>query len=164
MKLSLPQDVLHEHARAIYQFVNLYADREQGYRDLHGGVDVPLAAIHVLAAIYENPGSSGAQLAKLLFCTPSAISQNLTVLERRGCIRRESEKRSSKRKLNYPTEYGMQLCRDHWESGVKSMNEIFSQLLQECTMEEVESFCKVTRLCNQYMISTRKNSAISDDK
>jgi len=152
----LPIDTLLERADSLYLFVNLFSDYEQTHRDYGAGEEMTMTAIHILAAVDENPGISGAQLAEKFFCTTSAISQSLTWLEKRGYIIRVVEKGHSKKKMNFSTKLGKKLCNAHRDFDIQSLTKTYNYLLRDCTPDEIVTFYKVLQVYNSIMMAGRK--------
>lgn len=156
MEISVSDHEKFRQAEILLRFVNLYVDAEQRSRDYGTGENVSMAAIHLLCTIRENPGIGGIQLAERFYCTPSAVSQNLTWLEKRGYLRRELLAGQGKVKTNYVTEKGLVLCDAHQHSDAAMLSELYHRLLQNCTADEINAFYRVMYYFNEIMAEERR--------
>ncbi len=145
---------LLEHAEILYRFVALFSDYEHATRDYGAQDMMSMSEIHILVAINEHPGITGAELADAFFITPSAVSQVLSRMESREYIVRVTKK--GKRKMIFCTMKGKELCDAHRAFDIKALTKTYNYLLRDCNPSEIRSFYKVMNIYNNIMMAGRK--------
>ena len=119
--------------------------------------------IMLLTTLYFHPGISQEELARLLYVNKSNITRNLTGLEERGYIRRESDPEDRRSLLVYPTELALEQ-RETIRSAMRAWRDY---LTQDFTEEEKETLSRlmirIASRAEDYMKGADKPCAPSDD-
>lgn len=129
----------------LYAFVTIYSKyifqpRGYGTDGVYG-----MLTVHILTEIQDNPGITANELAKHWDKTKGAISQNIKVLERNGMITRKKDEKDAKIIHLFTTESGSKLALAHKVSDNNLMYKVTEELLQNCTVDELDHFYKVMR-------------------
>jgi len=136
--------MLHVRADLLYSFVDVYNDYIYEGRDYDGsGRKIKMMEVHTLTMINDTPGTTVSELAALWRRTKSAVSQNVTQLEKRGFVRREQDKKNAKTYHLFVTPEGHQLAITHKQYDIRDILETQRSLLQSCSIEEINAFYKV---------------------
>jgi DNA-binding MarR family transcriptional regulator len=102
------------------------------------GHGVTTEQIGVLRRLSENPGLSGAELARRLLITPQAAQLVLATLERRGLIERKPDAKHGRILRAYLTEEGLRVTTECLVDAFKSeekLLEVFDATEQETLRE-----------------------------
>lgn len=147
-----PEGTLDEQFRSlnnrhnnIYQFVMLYYNYIISKHDYGTGDLISMIEAHTITYIEENPGTTVSELATYWRKTKGAISQTVSKLIEKGFVRREQAAYSGKTFLLYVTDEGMKLSKAHKLYDTIDIAKTLDQLLEKCSVDEVESFFKVIK-------------------
>lgn len=144
---------------ALYKELNIYADQEYVFaifyeryinqlRDYGNGVLINMVEVHTLTMIADQPGITVNELAKQWRRTKGAVSQNVKKLSRKGLIRKERSEKDSRNVHLYVTGQGQELSDLHKKYDVEDILKLRSDLLKDCTQQELDTFYKVLTLFN----------------
>jgi DNA-binding MarR family transcriptional regulator len=89
---------------------------------------VSTAQIGVLRKLSNEPGLSGAELARLLLITPQGVQLALTSLERRGLVERKQDPQHKRILQSYLTDEGRNVVATVLNDAVAAHEEVFGVL------------------------------------
>ena len=92
---------------------------------------VSTAQIGVLRQLSNEPGLSGAELARRLLITPQGVQLALTALERRGLVERKQDPRHKRILQTYLTDEGRNVVATVLSDAVAAHEEVFGVLSAE---------------------------------
>lgn len=130
-------------ADKLYNFVMLYNEYINTAHDYGFDNPISMVEVHTLTMIEDNPGITISALAALWHRTNSAISQNVTKLEKKGLVTRQRSELNGKHILLYLTPKGVELSTAHKKYDCKDILETREALLEHCTQSELDTFYKV---------------------
>ncbi|CAM3332905.1 MarR family winged helix-turn-helix transcriptional regulator [Vagococcus fessus] len=136
---------LNNRHNNIYQFVMLYYNYIISKHDYGTGDLVSMIEAHTITYIEENPGTTVSELAVYWKKTKGAISQTVTKLVEKGFVKKEQSPDSAKTYLLYVTEEGFKLSKAHKMYDIIDIAKTLDQLLETCSVDEIESFFKVIK-------------------
>ncbi len=134
---------LSAHADLVYSFVTTY-DRYINEKHNYGiGEDISMVEVHTLTMIADNPGITVSELSKMWNRTKGAVSQNITKLKEKGLIESRQSSEDARKSYLYATEEGEKLSTAHKMYDNLDIMATQQELLQHCSMEELNAFYKV---------------------
>jgi DNA-binding MarR family transcriptional regulator len=110
-----------------------------------------MTEVHTLVDILENPGLTSSELGKMNQKTRGAVCQTISKLEKAGCIEKQPSKTNGKQILLYLTDKGRAVAEEHKTYDVRALTGTMNRLLEECSVEEIESFYKVLGVYNEIL-------------
>ncbi len=144
---------------AIYRHSTLLERYSAIPRDYGEGVVLTESEAHTLGYVCEMGETTVTDLAGYSFRTKGAMSKMLKKLEEKGLVRRT--KREGNRKSIYvsPTGEGLRANAVHQAYDRVAISIMLEALLKTCSMEDIESFYRVTQARIEYII--REHSELS---
>ncbi|MCC8139365.1 MAG: MarR family transcriptional regulator [Lachnospiraceae bacterium] len=143
---------LSVRADEVYKFVIRYSEYINTPRDYGTGEMIGMVEVHILTMIADNPGITVTEASKLWGRTLGAVSQTVSKLVKRELITREKEKGNAKTIHLYATERGQQLATAHKIFDNLDITETLHDLLQKCSLEEIDTFYKVLHVYNELLV------------
>lgn len=134
---------LLEHAEILYTFVDLFSGYENVPRDYGTGQLFSMTEVHLLNAIYSNPGITSTELGRRIRRTKGFVSQTISKLEKLGYLVRMASPSNARRKALYVTAAGQKLCVAHNEFDEATLQKTYHYLLRDCSPAEIVNFYKV---------------------
>ena len=134
---------LSPRADLVYSFVTVYNSYINELRDYGTGLMINMVEVHTLTMIADNPGITVNELSKMWNRTKVAVSQNVAKLEKKGLIFRQRSEEDARQVHIYATEEGEKLSTAHKLFDNMDIMQTQRDLLQECTIEDVDAFYKV---------------------
>lgn len=134
---------LSEKADMLYFFVALYSNYIGKVRHYGIGPEMTMTEAHMLNSIASTPGTTVTDLARRWERTTGAICQTLSKLDKKDLILRQKTEENSKNVHLYPSELGWAVNRAHMMYDIADITETTQELLQHCTMDEINTFYKV---------------------
>ena len=137
--LNAKVDIIYRHGLLLENYSARVHDYGNGYQ-------MSEVEAHTLGYICAHGEATVTGLAAHTFRTKGSVSKILKKLEGRGLIERRQKEDNRKWVYFQPTEQGLEFDKMHRSyDRIKTM-EMIEALLADCTMEEIESFYKVTEL------------------
>lgn len=99
--------------------------------DAMSGHGVSTAQIGVLRQLADEPGLSGAELARRLLITPQGVQLALTALEKRGLVERKKDPQHARILQAFLTETGRETAADALNDAVAAHHSVFGVLSPE---------------------------------
>lgn len=124
MELELTENILWLLKQAFYFSLTTVNDAVSG----HG---VSTAQIGVLRQLSNEPGLSGADLARRLLITPQGVQLALTALERRGLVERKPDPQHKRILQAYLTDQGRDVAAKVVSDAVAAHDKVFGVLTPE---------------------------------
>ncbi|SPM34035.1 DNA-binding transcriptional regulator, MarR family [Mycobacterium rhizamassiliense] len=124
MELELTENILWLLKQAFYFSLTTVNDAVSG----HG---VSTAQIGVLRQLSNEPGLSGADLARRLLITPQGVQLALTALERRGLVERKPDPQHKRILQAYLTDHGRDVATEVVSDAVAAHDKVFGVLTPE---------------------------------
>jgi DNA-binding MarR family transcriptional regulator len=152
-KINRQYATLSKRADLLYSFVETYNDYINGSRDYGTGLMISMVEVHILTLIHDHPGTTVSDLAGMWNRTKSAVSQNISKLEKKGLIFRERDEKNAKVMHLYVTDEGETLTMAHKAFDISDIKKTQDALAEECAPEEIRSFYKVLDIYYQLMLS-----------
>jgi Transcriptional regulators len=143
---------LSKRADLLYSFVETYNDYINGTRDYGTGLMISMVEVHMLTMIHDDPGTTVSDLAGVWNRTKSAVSQNISKLEKKGLIYRVRDENNAKIMHLYVTDEGEALTMAHKAYDIADIKKTQSALAEDCTPEELQSFYKVLDVYYKHML------------
>lgn len=134
---------LSEKADNVYFFVALYSNYIGKLRNYGLGPELTMTEAHMLNSIALTPGTNVTELARRWERTTGAVCQTLAKLDKKGLIERKKADGNSKNVLLYPSELGLSVNRAHMMYDIADITATTQELLERCTMDEIDTFHKV---------------------
>lgn len=134
---------LSPRADLLYSFVTLYAAYINELRDYGTGMLINMVEVHTLTMIADRPGITVSELSVMWSRTKGAVSQNVTKLEHKGLVTRVRDESNAKIVHIYATPEGERLSTAHKLYDNMDVMQTQRDLLENCTIEEVDAFFKV---------------------
>lgn len=144
-------DSLNEKVDIIYKHQSLLADYSSTPRDYGIGYLMTEVEVHTLGFILDQEGIAATQLAMYTNRTKGAISQLISKLEAKGLVKRVNEPNNKRMYRLYLTPEGHRACEIHRAYDRAGMLDMINEMLQDCTMEEIEGFFKVMKCRNRIL-------------
>ena len=136
---------LSQRADLVYSFVTVYNSYINELRDYGTGMLINMVEVHTLTMIADHPGITVSELSVMRSRTKGTVSQNVTRLEKKGLITRQRDEKNAKIVHLYVTEEGERLSTAHKMYDNMDIMQTQRDLLQSCSLEEVDSFYKVLK-------------------
>ena len=136
---------LSQRADLVYSFVTVYNSYINELRDYGTGMLINMVEVHTLTMIADHPGITVSELSVMWSRTKGAVSQNVTRLEKKGLITRQRDEKNAKIVHLYVTGEGERLSTAHKLYDNMDIMQTQRDLLQSCSLEEVDSFYKVLK-------------------
>lgn len=124
MEIELTENILWLLKQAFYFSLTTVNDAVSG----HG---VSIAQIGVLRQLANEPGLSGADLARRLLITPQGMQLALTALERRGLVERKPDPQHKRILQAYLTDHGRDVAAKAVSDAVAAHDQVFGVLSAE---------------------------------
>lgn len=147
---DLIQD-LNKKVDAVYRHGAIQEDYSTEVHDYGGGYLMSEVEAHTLAYVCDHEDTTVTHLAANSFRTKGSVSKMLKKLEEKGLIVRKQKDGNKKWVYFVPTSEGLRVNENHRSYDRLKTLEMIEELLKECTLEEIESFYKVTELRIQYL-------------
>lgn len=150
---------LNRKVDAIYRHSTLLERYSAIPRDYGGGVLLTESEAHTLGYVCEMGEATVTDLAGYSFRTKGTMSKMLKKLEEKGLVQRV--RREGNRKWIYvsPTEEGLRANAIHQAYDRVATSVMLEALLKTCSLEDIESFYRVTQARIEYII--REHSELS---
>jgi DNA-binding MarR family transcriptional regulator len=113
--------------------------------------ELTMTEVHTLVDLLENPGLTSSELAKMNQKTRGAVCQTITKLEKSGCVCKQPSKTNGKQIQLYLTDKGEEVAEEHKTYDVRALTGTMNRLLEECSVDEIESFYKVLGVYNEIL-------------
>lgn len=136
---------LSQRADLMYTFVTTYNSYINELRDYGTGMLINMVEVHTLTMIDDNPGITVNELSKMWNRTKGAVSQNVAKLESKGLITRRRNEEDARLVHIFTTEEGSKLSTAHKMFDNIDIMQTQRDLLQTCTIEDVDTFYKVLK-------------------
>jgi DNA-binding MarR family transcriptional regulator len=134
---------LHYRGDLKFRFVALWGRSVTQKKDYGTGESISMLDAHILKQICERPGISSSELVHDWGRTRGAICQIVTRLEDAGYLQRQPLENNAKTIALLPTEKGRELTEYHKRYDVLQTSKLINELLEHCTMEEINGYFKV---------------------
>lgn len=134
---------LSPRADLVYSFVTVYNAYINELRDYGTGVQINMVEVHTLTMVADNPGITVKELSKMWNRTKGAVSQNVAKLESKGLVTRSRSETDARQVQIFATEAGQKLSTAHKLFDNMDIMQTQRDLLQSCTIEDVDAFYKV---------------------
>lgn len=153
-------DNLNEKVDAVYRHGTLQERYSSIPRDYGMGFALSEAEAHTLGYVCQRGEVTVTDLAEFSFRTKGSVSKMLKKLEEKGLVQREQK--GSNRKWVYftPTLKGLQANDIHTAYDRVATSQMIEALLEDCSLQDVESFYRVTQLRVAYMAKTHPRDHI----
>lgn len=147
---------LNSKVDAIYRHSTLLERYAAIPRDYGEGVVLTEAEAHILGYVCEMGEATVTDLAGYSFRSKGTMSKMLKKLEEKGLVQRT--KREDNRKWIYvsPTREGLRANAVHQAYDRVAISIMLEALLKTCSMEDIESFYRVTQARIAYIIQEHK--------
>lgn len=137
---------LYSRACGISRAVDAEARLQSAPCDYGLGELNSITEAQMMVAICDNDGVTVGQLAEMSDHTPSAVSQVVTKLIKKGYLHKTRSKANYRAYHLYPTEKGRQLAESRRKYDVEQTAIIHEYLLRSCSRAELDAFYKVLDL------------------
>jgi DNA-binding MarR family transcriptional regulator len=138
----------------IYQFVMLYYNYILAKHDYGTGDLVTMIESHTITYIEEHPNTTVSELSIFWDKSKGAISQTVSRLEERGFISKSYSSDNAKSVLLNVTESGKKLSQTHKLYDTIDIAKTLDDLLQKCSIDEINSFFKVIK---EYIVLLKRD-------
>ena len=142
---------LYEQARLLYNFASLMTTHSNHKNCSELAPTLTMTEVHL-----EQAGVGVSELGRLNLKTRGAISQMVKKLEQAGMITKSVNEQHARILDLHLTPLGLAIAREHAEFDVKALTNTLNQLLDKCSMEEIDHFYKVLQCYND--ILTQSNN------
>lgn len=159
--LNLTIQDLNNKINAIYRHGVLQEEYSRQVHDYGEGNLMTETEAHTLEYICDNNEVTVTHLAETFFRTKGTISKLLARLEEKGLITRMQKDGNKKWVYFKPTEKGLRANELHCSYDRVKTLEMLEALLKDCTIEEIESFYKVTALRTLFLEKRRQTDTSS---
>lgn len=149
--LELTIQDLNRKIDSIYQHGIIMEEYSRQVHDYGQGNLMTENEAHTLGYICDNKEVTVTHLANAYSRTKGTASKLLARLEEKGLIGRLHKEGNKKWVYFYATEMGLKINELHRSYDRIKTLEMLEALLKECTVEEIESFYKVTALRVKYL-------------
>lgn len=153
--LNLTIQDLNHKVDAIYRHGALLEEYSRQVHDYGEGNLMTETEAHTLGYICDNQEVTVTHLAETFFRTKGTISKLLAKLEDKGLVTRMQKDNNKKWVYFKATEKGLRINELHRSYDRVKTLEMLEALLQDCTIEEIESFYKVTALRTRFLEKQR---------
>ena len=137
---------LNEKVDAVYRHGALQEDYSTEIHDYGNGYLMSEIEAHTLGYICDHENTTVTHLAADTYRTKGTVSKMLKKLEEKGLIERKQKQDNKKWVYFLPTPEGLRVNEIHRSYDRIKTLEMIEALLKDCTLEEIESFYKVTAL------------------
>lgn len=134
---------LYDRSSVFYRATAIENLLESIPRDYGTGEPSNMTEAHMLIDVVDNDGITVGELADMSGRTPSAVSQIVTKLEKKGLLYKQRCISNYRSYHIYATEKGQALAAAHKNYDVERMSAMEKYLLQSFTPEEIDTFYKV---------------------
>lgn len=148
---ALITENLHDKIDAVYRHNALLQGYSTEVHDYGKGYFMSEVEAHTLLYVCEHEDTTVTHLAKETFRTKGTASKMLKKLEEKGLIERRHKEGNKKWVYFVPTEEGLRVNDNHLEYDKMKTLQMIEALLADCTIEEIESFYKVTKYRIQFL-------------
>jgi DNA-binding MarR family transcriptional regulator len=124
-------------------FVLAYANYFNERKDYGSGPKLTLVEVHILTQIYDNPGTTVTEIAKIWNRTTSAISQTVRKLMKQDLVYRENSTSDGKVFHLYTTELGKETSMAHKRYDNDDITNATDILLEKFSMEDLIKFSEI---------------------
>lgn len=135
--------VLNGRHNIIYEFVMRYNNYIYSEHDYGNGHFLTMIEIHTLTYIEDHPGTTVTELTSYWNKTKGSISQIVSKLEKMGLVSKTKKEESGRNVYLYVTEQGYNISRSHKLYDILDIIKTLSELQEECTPAEIDTFYKV---------------------
>lgn len=142
---------LYENANEIYRFVAIRNRYDATPRDYGTGEIINMTEAHIVVDICDNDSITVSKLAEKSDRTPSAVSQIVSKVEKKGYIYKQRCSTNYKVYHLFPTDKGRALCIAHKRYDIEQMMASNKYLRKYCTESELQAFSKVLGLWTNYI-------------
>jgi len=151
--LNAKVDAVYRHST----FLERYAAISRDYGE---GVILTESEAHALGYVCEMGEATVTDLAQYSFRTKGSMSKMLKKLEEKGLVQRV--KREDNRKWIYvsATQEGKRANAVHKAYDRAATSVMLEELLKSCTIQEIESFYKVTQARIEYLKRTHREFSV----
>lgn len=154
--LNLTIQDLNHKIDSVYRHSMLQEEYSRQVHDYGNGNLMTEVEAHTLGYICDNHEVTVTHLAETFFRTKGTISKLLAKLEEKELITRTQKSDNKKWVYFNATEKGRQINELHRSYDRIKTLEMIEALLKECSIEEIESFYKVTALRTRYLEQKNK--------
>ena len=142
---------LYEQARLLYNFASRMTTHSNHKNCSELAPTLTMTEVHLLVDIMEQPGIGVSELGRLNLKTRGAISQMVKKLEQAGMITKSVNEQHARILDLHLTPLGLAIAREHAEFDVKALTNTLNQLLDKCSMEEIDHYYKVLQCYNDIL-------------
>ncbi|MCB7320202.1 MarR family winged helix-turn-helix transcriptional regulator [Lacrimispora sp. 210928-DFI.3.58] len=143
-ELNRVKESLYDKIDAVYRHSALLQGYSMEIHDYGNGYYMSEVEAHTLLYVCQNDDTTVTQLAKDTFRTKGTVSKMLKKLEDKGLVERRQKDGNKKWVYFVPTEEGLRVNEIHRAYDKKETLHMIEALLEDCTLEEIENFYKVT--------------------
>lgn len=147
---------LNRKVDAIYRHGTLQERYSAIPRDYGEGFVLTESEAHTLGYVCEMGEATVTDLAQYSFRTKGTMSKMLKKLEEKGLVKRVKHEGNQKWVYVSPTERGMRANEFHRAYDRTATSVMLEQLLKTCSMQDIESFYKVTQARIDYLAEENK--------
>lgn len=147
---------LYEQARLLYNFSSLMSVHANHKNCSRIAPDMTMTEVHLLIDIMDHPGIRVSELGRLNKKTRGAISQMVKRLENAGMLTKSASARHGKMLDLNLTPLGMEVARNHAASDVRAFTRTLDQLMETCSVQEINHFYKVLQRYNEILQAESK--------
>ncbi len=147
---------LNQKVDAIYRHSTLIERYSAISRDYGEGIILTESEAHILGYVCEMEEGTVTDLARYSFRTKGTMSKMLKKLEEKGMVQRVKREDNQKWIYVSPTEYGRRANAVHKAYDRAATSIMLEDLQKTCTLEEIESFYKVTQARIEYLSRTHE--------
>lgn len=157
-------DDLNEKVDAVYRHGTLQERYSNIPQDYGMGFVLTESEAHTLGYVCQRGEATVTELAEFSFRTKGTISKILKKLEEKALVQRAQKEGNRKWVYFTPTLKGHQANDVHKAYDQWATSRMIEALLENCTMEDVESFYRVTQLRVAYLAKTHPKESIKMHK
>ena len=150
-KYSFEINNLNEKIDAVYRHGALQERYSNIPHDYGMGFTLTEAEAHMLGYVCQHGEVTVTDLAEFSFRTKGAVSKMLKKLEEKSLVQREQKNNNRKWVYFSPTLQGQHANDIHMSYDRVATSQMLNSLLENCTLQDVESFYRVTQLRIEYM-------------
>ncbi len=150
-------EILNKNFSILYKFIlayNSYSNKLQNYNS--NEEELSMVEAHILLDIVDNPQITVSELAGKWKKTPSAISQTIKKLIKKGYVNREISPINAKFFHLYPTEKAKKFTLYHKHYDNIDIIKTIKKLRKKCSVEEIVSFYKVMDEFTEMLDNSKK--------
>lgn len=138
--------IFAKKSELVSRFIALQGEYAGEPREYGAGKTFSMSEITILTSIEEHPGVTTTELAVMHRKTKAALSQTVKKLEQRGLVYRTRCPVDGKRALLHINEDGAKITAMHRQGDLNNLRNTLDQLLEQASVEEIDSFFKVLEL------------------